>query len=329
MKTTPPPRARYFCGIDENGLGPRLGPLIVTSVLARAEDRRGEEFAMSRAQDGLEHRLGDSKKLVAFNDSALGEGWARAIVARRPSEALRAPGAPAELLASIALDEEATLQAPCPRHHLEMCWGTDGESFVASDATVMQCARDLAELDSKGLRVVSVRVAIVCNKRLNEATDAGVSRFDVDLHTMERLAIAARREASEDIEVLAGKVGGIDFYPDRFGPLRGWPVTILSEGRARSEYLVEQLGRIAFVRDADDAHLLVGLASLVGKWARDTLTRRVIRFHRVHVPDAPEASGYHDPRTTRFVEDTAHVRRRLQVEPKCFERMSRRGERVR
>ncbi len=330
----PPTRARFYCGIDENGLGPRLGPLIVTSVLARADrDERGGAVATSPAQGGLERRLGDSKKLVAFHDSALGEGWARAIVSQRwmgaSAEKKGEPSTPSELLSAIALDDDATLRAPCPRHHLDLCWGSEGERFQASAEVLALCKKDIARLEREGLRVVSVRVAIVCTKRLNEASNEGVSRFEVDLHTMERLALAARMEACEDIEVLAGKVGGIDFYRERFGPLRGRSVTMLCEGRERSEYLVPDLGRLAFVRDADATHLIVGLASLVGKWVRDHLTRRVIRFHRVHAPEAPEASGYHDPRTARFVEATADVRKRLAVAPECFERSASRSARAR
>jgi hypothetical protein len=96
--------------------------------------------------------------------------------------------------------------------------------------------------------------------------------------------------------------------------------TALVEGRARSEYLVPGVGRLAFVRDADETHLIVGLASLVGKWARDHLMRRVIRFHKTHAPEAPDASGYHDPVTTKFIAATKLVRKRLRVEQACFER---------
>src|SRR5215469_4948721 len=56
-------------GIDENGLGPRLGPLVVTAVTARVEGA-GHKRICSRPRGGLRARLGDSKRLVAFGDSA-------------------------------------------------------------------------------------------------------------------------------------------------------------------------------------------------------------------------------------------------------------------
>lgn len=296
-------------------MGPRLGPLVVTSLLVRVDDA-GRKLATSRPRGAIKKRIGDSKKLVAFADSALGEAWARAIVARSGAE----PQTPDELVGALAIDPAEQLRAPCPSHHVDLCWSAEGEAFTADAAEVAKCKRDLDKLEERGLSVVRARVAIVCTRALNDAVDRGLSRFDVDLHTMERLVLSARADAGEDLVALCGKVGGFDFYSDRFGPLAGRLHAILVEGRKRSEYQMPGIGRLAFVRDADESHLVVGLASLVGKWMRDHLMRRVVRFHRAVVPDLPDASGYHDPITTRFIAASALVRKQRRVEPACFER---------
>ena len=307
-------------GIDENGMGPRLGPLIVTSVLATVSPA-GAKLVTSRPRGSSAKRIGDSKKLVAFDDSALGEAWARALAMRDGITA----HTPADLLAAVALDHASELQAPCPTHHADLCWATHGESFASDDAMVAACAKDLDRLEARGVRVRRARVAIVCTKRLNEAVLRGLSRFDVDLHTMERLTLDARDAVADEVYALCGKVGGFDFYGNRFGPLGGYLHTTLVEGRARSEYQVPGVGRLAFVRDGDDTHLIIGLASLVGKWARDHLMRRVVRYHRDHSAedvrqDLPDASGYHDPVTTKFILASSLVRTQRRVDPICFER---------
>jgi ribonuclease HII len=308
-------------------MGPRLGPLIVTSVLATVDHEAASKLVTSRPRGAVAKRIGDSKKLVAFDDSALGEAWARALAARAGIVAR----SPAELLAAVALDGETALQAPCPSHHVDLCWSTQGESFTSDDATVAACTKDLDRLGAKGIRIRRARVAIVCTKLLNEAVSRGLSRFDVDLHTMERLTLDARDEARGEVYALCGKVGGFDFYGDRFGPLAGHLHTTLVEGRARSEYQVPGVGRLAFVRDGDDTHLIIGLASLVGKWARDHLMRRVVRYHRVHAAPAkggaaadalPDASGYHDPVTTQFIRASALTRKTRLIESACFERLA-------
>jgi ribonuclease HII len=307
----------FVLGIDENGMGPRLGPLIVTAVLVET-DEPGRALATSRPRGAIAKRIGDSKALVAFDDSALGEAWARAIALR----AGHAPKTPAELLALLALDTESDLRAPCPSHHDDLCWGTEGETFSADEAAVRDCGRDLEKLEARGVRVLGAQSAILCTRRLNDGAARGLSRFDMDLHAMERLTIAARDRVGAEVYALCGKVGGFDFYGPRFGPLGGYLHTMLVEGRARSDYLVPGVGRLAFVRDADDSHLVVGLASLIGKWVRDHLMRRVVRWHRAHHPDLPNASGYHDPVTTRFVEATALLRKAKRLEDACFERVS-------
>jgi ribonuclease HII len=308
---------RHFVGIDENGMGPRLGPLVVTSVVTETSADGGKVVA-SRPRGAIAKRIGDSKKLVAFEDSYLGEAWARAIVARAGITATT----PTELLRMIALDSDEALRAPCPSHHTDMCWADEGERFHSDDELVAGCTKDLDRLEQKGVRVVRTSVGIVCTKKLNEAVGRGLSRFDVDLHTMERLTLAAREQTGHEVYALCGKVGGFDFYGERFGPLGGRLYATLCEGRARSEYTMPGVGRLAFVRDGDDTHLVIALASLVGKWARDHLMRRIVRWHRGFAPGLPEASGYHDPVTTKFVKASALVRKKQKVQPACFERLA-------
>jgi ribonuclease HII len=115
-------------------------------------------------------------------------------------------------------------------------------------------------------------------------------------------------------------VGGFDRYAPAFGPMSGWLHSVVEEGRGRSEYALPGLGRIAFVRDADDRHMLVSMASLVGKWVRDLLMARIVRYHREVEPDLPDASGYHDPVTTRFIQSTRLAREKRGLPDDCFAR---------
>jgi ribonuclease HII len=303
----------FYVGVDENGLGPRLGPLIVTAVLARATPE-GAKLIGKRPRGGLAGRLGDSKRLVSFEDSGLGEAWAIAMAKRAGATASR----PAEVVRALALEDEASLRSACPTHHVEQCWRTEGEALAPEAPLVEDVERDLARLASRGVQVVGARVAIVCAKRLNDAVERGNSRFDADLHTMERLVANAAREAGGEVIATCGKVGGFDRYGESFATFLLH--TAVVEGRARSEYRVPGIGSVAFVRDAEERDILVAMASLVGKWVRDLLMRRIVRYHREAIPDLPEASGYHDPVTTRFIRATALHRKKTRIDDECFVR---------
>ena len=303
-------------GIDENGLGPRLGPLIVTAVVARTEGA-GHERAHRKPRGAMRQRLGDSKKLVVHGDTALGEAWARAIARRM---GLPEPGRPEDLVRALSLDSAAELRAPCPSDHADQCWNPQGESFAADEDLVQTVSGDLDRLAAQGIGVLRVACVVTCVRRMNEGISRGLTRFHVDLHAMERLALDARERAGNDVIVTCGKVGGFNRYSSAFGPLGGRLHAIAEEGRKRSEYSVPGLGSIAFVRDADDSHLLVSMASLVGKWVRDLLMARIVRYHREDHPDLPDASGYHDPVTTRFVNATRLSRGRRGITDDCFTR---------
>ena len=303
-------------GIDENGLGPRLGPLIVTAVVARTEGG-GHERAERRARGALRSRLDDSKKLVSHGDTALGEAWARAIARRM---GLSDPDGPDALVRALSLDPPEILRAPCPSAHAEQCWSTTSEAFTADAALVDTVAMDLARLAGQGVSVLHVACVVTCVRRLNDVIAKGLTRFHADLHAMERLALDARERVGCDVIATCGKVGGFNRYPAAFGPMSGRLHAVAEEGQKRSEYAVPGLGRIAFVRDADEKHMLVSMASLVGKWVRDLLMARVVRYHRAVDPDLPDASGYYDPVTTRFIDATRLARDRRSLPDDCFTR---------
>jgi len=305
-------------GIDENGLGPRLGPLVVTAVTARTAGQ-GHDRAEKKARGAMRARLADSKKLVGHGDTALGEAWARAIAARMGRTNVDTPDA---LLRALSVDGADVLRAPCPPGHDAQCWSADGEAFAADGKLLAQVGRDLERLALSGVDVIGVASVVTCTRRLNEGLSRGLTRFHADLHAMERLALAARAKARGDVLATCGKVGGFDRYAPAFGPMNGWLHAVTEEGRARSEYAIPGLGRIAFVRDADDNHLLVSMASLVGKWLRDLLMARVVRYHRLADADLPQASGYHDPVTTRFIAATRLSRKGRGFSDDCFERRS-------
>jgi ribonuclease HII len=307
-------------GVDENGLGPRLGPLVVTGASARVDDGASLERAFA---EGVERGLvGDSKGLVSYHDDALGEAWARLLVERAGHE-VRTPN---DVLEALLFDARDWLRALCPEAHEAQCWSTEGEAFVAP-GRVLEDVRAFEEsLGAHGVELVAPRVVVRCTARLNEALASGVSRFDDDLHAMEAIVAEGMERGRREgrfVEAVCGKVGGRDRYLGAFRVLPAHEVAFFEEGRSASTYRFADRAVVTFVKDSDAADALVGLASLVGKWARDLLMDRIVRHHRRAVPAAPRVSGYHDPRTAQFVELTRASRRATALPDTCFERAKR------
>lgn len=310
--------ARFRIGADENGLGPRLGPLIVTAVLAEVDDA-GSKLVTRAPRGKLAELLGDSKALLAHGDVALGEAWARVLVAREGRVPL-AEQTVDNVVHAIALDDVEALRRPCPESARAQCWATAGEAFEAAPDLLKSVDRALDDLAKKGVRVSMARSAVVCTSVLNAQAKRGVSRFHVDLHAMERLVLAMRDVAGEDVLAICGKVGGLGHYMDAFGPLGGRLATILEEKRASSAYRFPGVGELRFVMDADAGDRLVSLSSLVGKWMREVLMSRITRHYQALDATVPSSSGYHDPNTAKFVAATSLLRKRGKIPDDCFER---------
>jgi ribonuclease HII len=301
----------YRIGVDENGLGSRLGPLIVTAVLARASDA-GEVTLRRKLPKSMRASLDDSKKLVSHRDVSLGEAWARVLVGAGPSN-------PGELFARLSLEGVSELQRPCPDHASAQCWRVEGEDFQAPAALLKRVERHRALLQRRGVEILAVQSSVICTERLNHARRKGKNRFVSDLHAMEALVIAQRKLAGENVRAVCGKVGGMGEYSKFFGPLGGWLHAVIEEGQARSSYRFPTIGDVSFVRDADQSDALVMLASLVGKYVRELFMGRIARYYGAD-DEETRPSGYHDPVTAGFVERSALLRRRRKIPERCFER---------
>lgn len=314
-KLSQPTGARV--GIDENGLGPRLGPLVVTGAWARIDESGAAQMGRKLPKK-LRDELDDSKVLVSCHNVSLGEAWARKVVEHTTGEC---PKSPTELLRLLFLESEPSQRKDCPPTTEAQCWATATEEYSATEEQLERVDSHIQTLEKRGISLSGVKSEIVCTGRLNRLKLSGIHRFAADLHCMERLILQFRKDAGEPVVATCGKVGGIGKYEPFFGPLAGRLHTALEEGQARSCYYFPTLGELRFVRDADGSDPLVMLASLVGKYVREMLMGRIAAFYRAELgnPDL-SPSGYHDPVTAKFVEVTKKARKRLSIVSDCFER---------
>lgn len=298
-------------GVDENGLGARLGPLVVTAVLAEVTPL-GERFLGRRLRGKITEDLDDSKRLVSHSNVALGEAWARVLTGDQHST-------PQGLFEHLSLESSGSLRQHCPSHIEHQCWSVKAERFESSAPLRARVGGHVERLRARGVVVRSVQVTSVCTQRLNQGRRVGKNRFVSDLHAMEGLLLSSRERAGADIRAVCGKVGGMSDYERFFGPLSGRLHAVLEMNRKRSAYFFPGLGEVHFVQDADASDPLVMLASLVGKYVRELLMARVTRFYPEGQAERA-VSGYHDARTDEWVAATRARRRSLRIVDDCFER---------
>jgi ribonuclease HII len=301
----------WHVGIDENGLGPVLGPLVVTATAFVGPDPSSRSSRRQGKQVGID----DSKATSSFGRMAHAEGIALAALERLSG---RVPRDADALLATVSLDPRETLMAPCPaRGARPQCWGEPVE-LPAFGGSVKEGRAALAGLSDRGLHLRFVRSAMVCPRVFNRMHASGMSKSTIDLALFERLLLAVRGEAGAEVCARLGMVGGIRRYPARFTHIGERTVTTLAEQRSHAIYRVEGIGELRFEVGADGRYLPVALASMIGKYVREVIVERQHRFYRRYDPELARASGYRDPVTKRFIARSEPHRRRLRVADSCF-----------
>ncbi|HEX5656566.1 MAG TPA: hypothetical protein VFX59_05195 [Polyangiales bacterium] len=299
-------------GVDENGLGPLLGPLVTTAASLELKRYRPEHHAEVGRALGID----DSKATAGFGQMALAEGLALALI-EQLSGVL--PTDIDALFEALLLDAPEALRTPCPAGSRPQCWSVSIPlpCFGGDIEAGRQVLRKLARA---GLRPLHVRSALACTGSLNTRLRKGQSRVEVDLELMERLVLDARTRSPEDVRAICGMVGGIRNYIAR---MRHFPLRGVSPARAQRPTLafdVQGVGHVRFEIDADANHLPVALASMVGKYVRELAMERQNRFYRGHDDSLAEVSGYHDPVTQRFVIASSALRTSLGIDDACFRR---------
>lgn len=304
-------------GVDENGLGPLLGPLVTTAVsfeLSRYSPER-------HAQVGRELGIDDSKATAGFGQMAVAEGLALALVEALYGQAVDDLDA---LFECLLLDGPSALRTPCPSTSRAQCWSVP--LLLPCFGGSREAGRDMLRgLTKAGLRPVHARSATSCTGDLNRRLRLGQSRVEVDLELMERLVLDARAHTAGALRAVCGMVGGIRNYPAR---MRHFPLAGLTPVRATGgtlAYEVDGVGHVRFEIDADARHLPVALASMVGKYVRELWMERQNRFYRGHDDTLSDVSGYHDPVTARFVQASAPLRLALGIDDACFLRKNARN----
>jgi ribonuclease HII len=296
-------------GIDENGLGPLLGPLVVTGAAFEAASYDRDRFL---ALAGPDLPAGDSKVIFAPGRAAAAEDavlkWLDVFGCRAPDTAALA----AKIVAP------APFLAPCPPVLPAIC---EGEPLALPRAPakgpggLSLGAWD--RFDRARIRPRAITAHAVCVGAFNRALEGRrANKLRLDFALMMSVARRIAAGSGGDALVLCGKVGGTASYGAWLEEEGLEVAEVVREGRDESAYEVRGLGRLSFVRDGDAAHLPIAVASMAGKYLRELAMERLnLALGR---EGERRVSGYRDQRTKRFVAETAAARADARIPDGCF-----------
>lgn len=241
------------CGIDENGLGPFLGPLIITAY------ESDQELV---AQSG---EVKDSKALFSRRERDY------IIIEEFFFEKLHKVG---RLVNSLSLADlfcesvfSAQIEKICPIGPRKICF---------SDLVKVPVWSKIKAFSGVG-STEDFYFAIACPKLLNEKVKAFGSKFSADAYFMSVLALKSRAQ-----KVICGKAGFKKRYAReiieacRFANVKLNNLVVVKESNEESIYIIslqssdkDGIKEIVFAKDADKKFHQVAVASVIGKYLRE------------------------------------------------------------
>lgn len=285
-------------GIDENGFGPQLGPLVVTASMVYAED------IDSLRQSSLK----ESKKICASGKMEICE-----MIALSFYELLNedVPSSADEFLSSILIpqkDECLSPLSPCSPDFPIPCW---------VKAEEIDSGIGYNYLEEGYINLLEIKSIALCPGRFNSRLDVFTSKHSLEYSLYEELISYFLEEYPRDrILFLCGRIGSTKDYSPFF---KRFQLSSLGEKEGgETRYRLPGRGEVRFITDGDEKYFPITLSSIIGKYIRELYVEQMNRFFRSHLPHLPYCSGYRNDKTKQFIEGTKELRAKLGIPDECF-----------
>lgn len=294
-----PVMSLIYCGIDEAGYGPMLGPLCVAaSVFEISSWQQGQPApdlwkllskAVCRSPRDVRKRIpvADSKKLKLPNGQQ-----------RDPLLHLeRGVLSFCEGFLRPAIEHDEGLF-----HALGVTFGSEAWYAGPPAALPRACSHDSIRIDANiltgagekvGVRLVGLWCVTLCESSFNTLVREHGSKGATTTHALRILASRVLREwPQHEVRIVADRHGGRLHYAQALSGICPHDPRPLEETERASRYELGDRARVLLIPEAEDAHLPVALASMTAKLVRELSMARFNRYWCSRLPELKPTAGY-------------------------------------
>ena len=262
---------RIVTGIDENGYGPLIGPLIITGVQLTTEF--DSLYSLKREILEFDKVIKDSKKIFKRNLQTYRKGEQIALHLLRSAGKLKNDFF--SLVKNISNYEASYL--------------------TNFNIPVWEDSIPAAENFLGSIKVNDLYVEIIDTPRFNALVTRFNNKAFIDFLGFKRV----REQLPSDV-YLMGKIGGMKYYRNFF-MVAGENATAILEEHHISFYRVQHK-ELYFILNGDEEYLPITLAGILGKYIRELFMKSISELFGFE-GTIPFASGYrHDPKTRILTE---------------------------
>ncbi|GJQ58321.1 MAG: hypothetical protein D8M57_05785 [Candidatus Scalindua sp. AMX11] len=309
-----------IAGIDEAGYGPKIGPLVLTSVVMELPSRYDHETNLwpllkNAISDKVQNRrnrivVNDSKKtysqrsgLRLLEETVLSFLWSKRERVTSFSDLLK-----------LLSNHDSDVLDTYPWYK-----GKDITLPVASNISrILQCAEMIthsANLQNIFLR--DVKSIFLCvrefNRQIEYTRNKAILLFNNSLQHLKEIIY---HFGEKDTKVLIDKLGGRNYYHQLLTTgFKHHEVNTLSEGRCISTYTIgneKERMNVSFIEGADSKYFPTALASMFSKYIRELFIRLFNTYWQEQINDLKPTAGYPED-AKRFLSQIDQTRHRLGI----------------
>jgi ribonuclease HII len=302
-----------IAGIDEAGLGPVLGPLVISASAFRIDDD-GDDDLWARSGGVVARSAGELRKRKGRAAIAIADS--KAVYTRNSKRGIEP--LEAAVLSMLAATRE-DVQLPTRLGTLLGCIGDGCLQEASTYPWYGSCELTLprrAKSVEIGFAANSLRVAFrrggvtgllarcrpifvgEYNRVVGATQNKATAAFGVVASLLEELEALAREQGEQRLRVVVDRQGGRMHYRE---PLqRMFPdaqLRIAEESEQRSAYELIRDGltaEISFEVDGESRCLPTALASMLSKYVRECCMEMINGFWTGHVDGLAPTAGYHE-----------------------------------